>query len=146
MKTLVQVALVFAALAGTWLKAQSPQVLRLEPRTAKPGQEIVAKGISLDTTRVEDVFLTDHKFDLKVKVLEQKGEEIRFRVPPFAKPGRMQLLLLTAGDSPKLLEQPLYVMIEEGTAEVTQVKDPAKDPTKEKEPEPKEGNKEPVKQ
>ena len=45
-------------------------------------------------------------------------------MPPFAKPGRMQVLALTKGDDPKLLEQPLYVVIEEAQTQVTQVKTP----------------------
>ena len=42
----------------------------------------------------------------------------------------MQVLVLTKGDDPKLLEQPLYILIEDATTEVSQVKppDPAKAP------------------
>jgi hypothetical protein len=131
-----------------WLHAEAPHAQRLEPRTAKPGQEITVQGVLLDPSRVEEVYLTDHKFDMKVKVLIQKDEELKFRIPPFAKAGRMQLLFLTKGDTPKLLEQPVYLLIEDGSAELTQAKEPApvKDAAKEKDGDPKEGNKEPVKQ
>jgi hypothetical protein len=52
---------------------------------------------------------------------------IKFRVPPFAKPGRMQLLMLMKpektdkDEDPKLLELPAYLLIEEVSTEITQV-------------------------
>ena len=81
-------------------------------------------GVGLGDRKIDEVYLTDHKFDMRVKLLEQKPTLIRFRVPPFAKPGRMQVLALTKGDEPKLLEQPLYIVIEDPATEVTQVKTP----------------------
>lgn len=103
----------------------APQMDTLSAKTAKPGDVIDITGVGLNDRQVDEVYLTDHKFDMRVKVLEQKDTEIKFRVPPFAKPGRMQILVLTKGESPKLLEQPLYILIEDSTTEVTQVKPPA---------------------
>ena len=92
--------------------AEVPQALTMEPRNAKPGTVVSVSGNYLDKTRVTDAFLTDHRFDLKVKVLEQTSTSIKFRVPPFVKPGRHQLLLQTAGDTPLLLEQPVFLSVE----------------------------------
>jgi len=101
----------------------APQMNTISAKTAKPGDIVEISGVGLDPAKVDEIYLTDHKFDMKVKVLEQKETVIKMRVPPFAKPGRMQLLVLTKGDSPKLLEQPLYLLIEDpSTTEVTQVK------------------------
>src|SRR6185295_18532624 len=99
--------------------------------------EILIRGANLTAAKVEEIYLTDHKFDMKVKVLEQKDDTVTIRVPPFAKPGRMQLMILVnnaAGDNPRLLEQPVYVMIEENTTVLAESK---KEGAKEKE---KEGN------
>ena len=63
-------------------------------------------------SKVDEVFLTDHRFDLKVKVLEQTETILKIRVPPFVKPGRQQLLFLTKGTNPVYLEQPLFVLVE----------------------------------
>jgi hypothetical protein len=71
------------------------------------------QGDFLGKTRVDEVYLTDHTFDMKVKVLAQTEDSIEFRVPPFVKPGRLQLLVKTTGREPLLLEQPLYITIEE---------------------------------
>jgi hypothetical protein len=95
----------------------------ISAKTAKPGDIIEITGVGLESAKIDEVYLTDHKFDMKVKLLEQTPTLIKMRVPPFAKPGRMQLLMLTRSDDPKLLEQPLYLLIEDpSTTEVTQVK------------------------
>ncbi len=62
---------------------------------------------------MDEVYLTDHTFDMKVKVLDQTEDYIEFRVPPFVKPGRLQLLVKTTGKEPVLLEQPVYINVEE---------------------------------
>jgi hypothetical protein len=92
---------------------ESPQMNTLSAKTAKPGDTLVITGAGLSESRIDEVYLTDHKFDMKVKVLEQKDTYIKVRVPPFAKPGRMQILCLTKGAEPMLLEQPLYVLIKD---------------------------------
>ena len=100
----------------------------LSAKTAKPGDVIEINGVGLSDRKIDELYLTDHKFDMRVKLIEQKDTVIKFRVPPFAKPGRMQILALTKGDDPKLLEQPLYILIEDPATQVTQVKAPRKLP------------------
>jgi hypothetical protein len=90
----------------------SPQATRLEPKVAKPGTVITITGVALGKSDVAEVFLTDHRFDMKVKVLEQTDEILKIRVPPFLKAGRQQLLFLSGGKSPAYLEQPVYLLIE----------------------------------
>ncbi len=48
-----------------------------------------------------------------MKILEQSATTLKIRIPPFAKPGRFQLLFLTTGKPPVLLEQPFSIQIEE---------------------------------
>lgn len=103
----------------------APEMQTLSAKTAKPGDVIEITGVGLNDRNIDEVYLTDHKFDMRVKVMEQKDTLIRFRVPPFAKPGRLQILALTKGDEPKLLEVPLYILIEDPATQVTQVKTPA---------------------
>jgi hypothetical protein len=117
----------------------APQMNSLSIRVAKPGDVVDIEGVGLSSKQVDELYLTDHKFDMKVKVVEQTEKAIKFRVPPFAKPGRMQILVLTKsdeskGEDPKLLEQPLYLLIEEPSTEVGQVKAPP--PTQESAPAP----------
>jgi hypothetical protein len=102
----------------------APEPRAISAKVAKPGDTVTITGVGLGVSKVDEVYLTDHKFDMKVKVLEQKDSSITVRVPPFAKPGRVQLLMLTKGEDPKLLEQPLYLVIEEATTEIGEVKKP----------------------
>lgn len=117
----------------------APQVNTLTPKTAKPGETLIITGVGLDQDKIEEVYLTDHKFDMRVKILDQKETALTLRIPPFAKAGRMQLLLLTKpvkDEDPKLLEQPVYVLIEVDTTELGQVKAPPPAPEKGKEDKP----------
>ena len=102
----------------------APQIETVSPKVVKPGDTVIVTGVSLGENHVEELYLSDHKFDMKVKVLAQNAETIKFRVPPFSKPGRMQLVILAkpqnADDDPKLLEIPAYLLIEDiSTTEIT---------------------------
>jgi hypothetical protein len=130
---LIAPALLLASCCFSGTDELSPQISTVSPRVAKPGDTVVVTGVSLGEDRVEEVYLSDHKFDMKVKVLEQSGKMIKFRVPPFAK-GRMQLLMLMkpkGEDDPKLLELPAYLLIEEISTEIGQVQEKGKKTTQE---------------
>ncbi|HTB19737.1 MAG TPA: hypothetical protein VK708_16560 [Bryobacteraceae bacterium] len=85
----------------------------VQPDSGKIGSVLRVHGVFLSKARVDEVYLTDHTFDMKVKVLDQAEDYIEFRVPPFVKPGRLELLVKTTGKEPMLLEQPVYINIEE---------------------------------
>jgi hypothetical protein len=99
-------------LAGA-LAAQTPVMSKVEPDSGKTGSVLKVQGTFLGKTKVEEVYISDHTFDMKVKVLGQTDDSIEFRIPPFAKPGRLQLVVKTAGKEPLILEQPLYITVEE---------------------------------
>ena len=109
--TLVLSLLCLAGAAS--LPAQVPVMNNVQPDSGKIGSVLRVHGVFLGKTRVDEVYLTDHTFDMKVKVLEQTEDYIEFRVPPFVKPGRLELLVKTTGKEPLLLEQPVYITIEE---------------------------------
>jgi len=119
----------------------APQISTVTPRVVKPGDTVVVTGVSLGEDLVEDVYLSDHKFDMKCKVLEQNAKMIKFRIPPVSKSGRMQLLMLMKAvkdEDPKLLELPAYLLIEEVSTEITQVQgqDKSKKSTEQKDKDP----------
>lgn len=95
------------------LMAQVPVMNQVVPDSGKIGSVLTIRGAFLDKTKVDEVYLSDHTFDMKVKVLAQTGDSIAFRIPPFAKPGRLQLVLKTTGNEPEILEQPVYVTVED---------------------------------
>ncbi len=99
-------------------RAQAPQMNTVQPENGKIGSVLRIHGVYLGKEKVDEVYLTDHTFDMKVKVLDQTEDSIEFRIPPSAKPGRLQLLVKTAGKKPLLLEQPVYITVEEKDASV----------------------------
>jgi hypothetical protein len=95
------------------LPAQVPHMNTVKPESGKIGAVLRIHGIHLGKTLVDEVYLTDHTFDMKVKVLDQNEDAIEFRIPPSVKPGRLQLLVKTTGKEPLLLEQPVYITVDE---------------------------------
>src|SRR5271165_3941144 len=107
-------ALSLLCLAGAAsLSAQVPVMHKVLPESGKIGSVLRIQGDFLGKSKVDEVYLTDHTFDMKVKVLDQTDNAIEFRVPPFVKPGRLQLVLKTVGKEPVILEQPVYITVEE---------------------------------
>ena len=106
------VVLLFAALASL-ASAQVPQMTSVSPGGGRVGSVLSVTGIHLDKTKVEEVYLSDHTLDMMVKVLEQSGDAIKFRIPPSVKPGRLQLVVKTTGKNALILEQPVYITVEE---------------------------------
>jgi hypothetical protein len=99
--------------AAASLPAQVPVMKIVEPDSGKIGSVLQVHGLYLGKTKVDEVYLTDHTFDMKVKVLGQSEDIIEFRIPPSVKPGRLQLLVKTTGREPMLLEQPVFITVEE---------------------------------
>jgi hypothetical protein len=95
------------------LSAQVPMMTKVSPSNGKTGSVMKIQGVYLGKTKVDEVYLSDHTFDMKVKVLDQTEDSIEFRIPPFAKPGRLQLVIKTAGKEPLIMEQPVYVTVDE---------------------------------
>jgi len=114
--TLVLSLLVLPFMCGVGapsLAAQVPVMSKVLPESGKTGSVLKIQGTFLGKTKVDEVYLSDHTFDMKVKVLEQTEDSIEIRIPPFAKPGRLQFVVKTAGKEPVILEQPLYITVEE---------------------------------
>ena len=107
------IALLGAALVSS-VSAQVPQMTSVSPGGGKIGSVLLVTGVHLDKSKVDEVYLSDHTLDMMVKVLEQSDGAIKFRVPPSVSPGRLQLVVKTAGKNPMILEQPVYITVEEG--------------------------------
>ncbi|HWY46986.1 MAG TPA: hypothetical protein VNX70_06370 [Bryobacteraceae bacterium] len=112
MRLMLVTTLFCFGLAGS-LSAQAPQMNNVQPNEGKVGSVLRIHGVFLGKAKVDEVYLTDHTFDMKVKVLDQQDDAIEFRIPPSVKPGRLQLLVKTPGKQPLLLEQPVYITVQE---------------------------------
>ncbi len=94
------------------LRAQS-RLTGVDPLNGKTGDVVAAAGENLEKSKVVELYLTDGTKDWKVQVIEQTGEQIKFKVPGNIKAGRYALMLKTGGPDPKLLEQPVKFNIDE---------------------------------
>jgi hypothetical protein len=112
-RSILPFVLICAGIAPV-LSAQAPQMTSVEPGKGRVGSVLVVSGVHLDKHMVDEVYLSDHTLDLMVKILEQTETSIKFRIPPSVKPGRLQLVLKTPGEDAMLLEQPVWVTIEDG--------------------------------
>src|SRR5260370_34017084 len=112
MRLTLILSLLSFGLAGS-LVAQAPQMSRVQPDNGKIGSVLRVHGVYLGKAKVDEVYLTDHTFDMKVKVLDQTDDSIEFRIPPSVKPGRLQLLVKTVGKHALLLEHPVFITVDE---------------------------------
>jgi hypothetical protein len=87
--------------------AQVPVINTIDPGEAKPGEVITAVGVHLESAKVSEVYLTDGINDIKMVVVEQKAESLKFKIPNDAKAGVYNLMLATVSNPPILLVQPV---------------------------------------
>ena len=115
--SLLSIPLLVALALPANLQAQAdmPLMSSVEPTSGKVGDVLSIQGANLGQDKVAQLYLTDGKTDLKVPMIEQTSTSIRFRIPPEANPGRLALMVLTKGKDPKLIEQPVKIMVEPET-------------------------------
>jgi siroheme synthase (precorrin-2 oxidase/ferrochelatase) len=83
----------------------------VHPQDGKSGETIVITGENLQADCVAKVYMSDGDSDSPVEIIEQTTSSIRFNIPATIAPGRTTLMVLTAGNQPKMIEQVLKVMV-----------------------------------
>ena len=83
----------FIAGSGT---STRPSIVRLEPDSGKPGDTITAYGTSLDSSTVENIYLTDGTVTALVNIIEQNVTSLRFRIPTMLEKGRYTVVISPA--------------------------------------------------
>ena len=116
MKTILLVllltAFVVSALAVDGPARATPIVRTLMPSPAKAGGELVATGDHLGKDFVGSVFLTlgDETFPLEIK--SQSEDSIKTSIPQGLKAARYGFMVLTRGEIPRYLDEPVFVNVE----------------------------------
>jgi len=110
----VLLALLTTAVLQTTAMAQVsyPHMITVEPDSGKAGDVLVVSGENLAKSAVKDLYLTDGQKDWKTEIVEQTDSSITFKIPADAVPGRFNLMVLTTGAEPRLIEQPVKVNVE----------------------------------
>lgn len=91
---------------------QWPRVTAVTPDTAKANVEFTASGENLAKSQVSEVYLNDGKDDVKVTIIDQTKEALKFKLPAGMKAGKYGLVVLTT-DRMQFIEQPVKITIEE---------------------------------
>ena len=116
--SLMLLPLLFALTLAARPQSQSgmPLMSSVEPASGRVGDVVSIKGVNLGQDSVAELYLTDGKSDVKASIIEQTSTSIKFKIPSDAKPGRFSLMVLTRGQNPKLIEQPVKIEVEAETA------------------------------
>jgi hypothetical protein len=112
MATWLRLLLLLAFVAPWALAQESPRMKSVEPANGKVGEEVTVSGENLDAKFVKEVYLTDGKADFKAEMTQQTASAIKLKIPK-APAGRYSLMVLTADQAPKLIEQPVRCTVEE---------------------------------
>jgi hypothetical protein len=118
MRALLVLLVAVCVVAGIVLASDGPIVLTpvirtVSPAVAKCGDELVASGENLSAAAVESLYLTVGEATAQVVIVEQKEKSIKFKVPETVKPGRLGLMVLTAGPVPHYIDEPVYITVEQ---------------------------------
>ncbi len=113
MKLSFAIALLLAAAFAAFAQTAMPRLASVEPQNGKAGDVLVVTGENLAKDAVTKLYVTDGTNDTQVEITEQSATSIKFKIPSKVKPGRLALMVLTAGKEPKLIEQPVKITIEE---------------------------------
>lgn len=93
-------------------QAAMPLIVSVEPVSCKAGDVLSAQGANLGPDLVAELYLTDGKIDLKLRILQQSSKSISFKIPVEVKPGRYAVMVLTRESEPKLIEQPVKLTVD----------------------------------
>jgi hypothetical protein len=119
MKISLLIGLLVGASFAAYGQSASPRMVSVDPANGKVGDVIAVTGENLGKAQIAKVYLTDGgdgKGDLEVQISEQTDTTLKFKIPAKAT-GRMALLILTATKPAQLIEQPVKVAIDDGTAQ-----------------------------
>lgn len=88
-----------------------PHVDRVEPDVVQTGDVVTAVGKYLDWSHVADVLLSDADVVALTHIVEQEDDFLRFRIPRSLASGRYSVLLCTAEEQPRLLDQEVVITV-----------------------------------
>ncbi len=104
-------AIFLSALSAALCWGALSRLTSVEPRLAKPGDAVAAKGESVGKGQVVKLFLTTGADDIEVEITEQTPESLGFSVPADIELGMYRLMIQTGGATPALMEQPMTLEV-----------------------------------
>lgn len=105
-----------------------PQIRSCNPTTAKPGAVVAVAGENLGKANIDKLYLTDGTHDTVISIQEQGDTELKVKVPDKMALGRFAFMILTKGQEPKLIEQPVKLNVSDQEPEPEPAPEPATEP------------------
>ncbi|MCW5964869.1 MAG: hypothetical protein KIT83_12595 [Bryobacterales bacterium] len=102
-----------------------PMMRALDKEEAKRGDVVMISGDNLGKANVAELYLTNGKDDFKVEITEQTTATLKFKVGKEIRFGRYSLMILTGGETPMFIEQPVKLNIVEQYSPKPEVEQPA---------------------
>jgi hypothetical protein len=88
-----------------------PHVDRAEPDIVQAGNLVTVFGEHLDWSHVVEVLLTDANVVALTHIVDQGSDFLKFRIPRSLAPGRYTVLLATAEQQSRLLDQQVVITV-----------------------------------
>lgn len=102
-----------------------PTMRSVDKDEAMRGDIVVVTGQNLGNTSVAELYLTNGKDDFKVDIREQSSVALKFVIGRDVRFGRYSLMILTSGETPMFIEQPVKINIVEQYTPKPEVEQPA---------------------
>jgi hypothetical protein len=90
----------------------TPLVRTLTPTPVKPGGNVIATGQNLGKEFVSSVYLTLGEDTYKLEITSQTADTIKAKLPATLKTGHFGLMVLTRGEVPRYIDEPVFINIE----------------------------------
>ncbi len=90
-----------------------PMMRSVDKDEAMRGDIVMVSGENLGKANISELYLTNGKDDFKVDITEQTAATLTFKVSKTIRFGRYSLMILTAGETPMFIEQPVKLNIVE---------------------------------
>ena len=93
-------------------KTRTPLMRTVEPYKASAGDLVTIVGDNLDKPRIAEVYVSDGKVNIPVKIVEQEEKKLVIKLPQKIEPGRYSFVVMIADTPPMLIEEPVKINIE----------------------------------
>lgn len=93
-------------------KTRTPLMRTVDPYKVAAGEQVTIAGDNLDKERVAEIYVTDGKENIAVKIIEQDEKKVVVKLPTTLKPGRYAFVVMLPEIPPMFIEEPVKVTIE----------------------------------
>jgi hypothetical protein len=106
-------------------QAGVPMLRSVDKDEAMRGDVVTADGQNLGKANIAELYLTNGRDDFKVDITEQTATALKFRIGNDITFGRYSLMILTGGEQPMFIEQPVKLSVVQQYTPKPKIEEPA---------------------